>query len=123
MRPKTLILDEPTAGLDPAGRKEILSHILEYRKQTGAAVVLVTHSMENIARAADSLTVLSRSKTVLRGTLDEVFSDREALRGIGLDVPTVTRVLLRLKAMGLDADTRNYTLEGAISAIKAVTPC
>lgn len=123
MRPKALILDEPTAGLDPVGRREILSHILEYRRQTGAAVVLVTHSMENIARAADSLFVLSRAKTVLRGSLDEVFSDRETLTSIGLDVPSSTRILLRLRAMGLNVDTRAYTSESAIKAIKAVKPC
>lgn len=118
MRPKVLVLDEPTAGLDPAGRKEILSYILEYRKQSGSAVVLVTHSMDNIARAADSLHVLSRSKTVLRGPLCEVFSNREALTAIGLDVPAPTRVLLRLRAMGMDVDTGAYTLEDAIAAIR-----
>ena len=85
--------------------------------------MLVTHSMENIARAADSLFVLSRAKTVLRGSLDEVFSDREALTSIGLDVPASTRILLRLRAMGLDVGTRAYTLESAIEAIKAVVSC
>ncbi|MDR0325048.1 MAG: energy-coupling factor transporter ATPase [Oscillospiraceae bacterium] len=123
MRPKVLVLDEPTAGLDPSGRQEILSHISEYRKQTGAAVVLVTHSMEDIARTVDSLTVLSRSKTVLRGTLDEVFQCRETLTKIGLDVPTVTRVLLRLRSLGMDVDARAYTPEAAIGAIRAVGQC
>jgi energy-coupling factor transport system ATP-binding protein len=73
--------------------------------------------MDNIARAADSLTVLSRAKTVLHGTLNEVFSKRDALTEIGLDVPAVTRVLLRLRAMGLDVDTGAYTLESAIDAL------
>jgi energy-coupling factor transport system ATP-binding protein len=123
MRPKILVLDEPTAGLDPAGRREIMGHISEYRRQTGAAVILVTHSMEDIARNVDSLTVLSKAKTMLRGTLDEVFSQREALTGIGLDVPAVTRVLLRLRALGLDVDAGAYTLEDAIKAVRAVAPC
>ncbi len=123
MRPKVLVLDEPTAGLDPSGRHEILEHVRDYRTQTGAAVVLVTHSMEDIARAADSITVLSRAKTVLRGTLHEVFSHRETLTGIGLDVPAVTRVLLRLRAMGLNVDTGAYTLEDAVKAVRAVRAC
>ena len=118
MRPKALVLDEPTAGLDPAGRQEILSHISAYRRQTGAAVVLVTHSMEDLARTADSLTVLSRAKTVSRGPLDEVFHNRETLTQIGLDVPTVTRVLLRLRALGLDVDVNAYTLEAAIDSLR-----
>ena len=123
MRPKALVLDEPTAGLDPSGRQEILDHISGYRKRTGAAVVLVTHSMEDIARTADSLTVLSMSKTLLRGTLEDVFQNRDSLTRIGLDVPIVTRVLLRLRALGLNVDTNAYTPEAAIAAIKAVRPC
>ena len=117
MRPKVLVLDEPTAGLDPSGRREIMSLLSAYRKQSGAAVVLVTHSMEDIARAADSLTVLSRSKTVARGSLNEVFHNRETLTQIGLDVPAVTRVLLRLRSLGLDVDTEAYTLEDAIESL------
>jgi energy-coupling factor transport system ATP-binding protein len=126
MQPKVLVLDEPTAGLDPSGRAEIMRYIAEYRRRTGAAVVLVTHSMEGIARAADSLTVLSRAGTILRGSLGEVFSQRETLRSIGLDVPAATRILLRLKALGLDVDTTAYTMEDAIGALgrlKAVKPC
>jgi energy-coupling factor transport system ATP-binding protein len=123
MRPKVLVLDEPTAGLDPAGRQEILAHVSDYRKKTGGAVVLVTHSMEDIARAADTLTVLSKSKTILRGTLNEVFSQREALLKTGLDVPAVTRILLRLRALGLDVDTNVYTPEDAIKAVKGAASC
>lgn len=123
MRPKVLVLDEPTAGLDPSGRRKILEQISSYRRQSGAAVVLVTHSMEDIARTADSITVLSRAKTVSRGTLNEVFSNRETLTGIGLDVPTVTRVLLRLRALGVDVSTEAYTMETAVEAIRAVKPC
>jgi hypothetical protein len=79
--------------------------------------------MEDIARTVDSLTVLSRSKTLLQGSLDDIFQNRETLTQIGLDVPIVTRVLLRLQALGLDVDTRAYTLESAIDAIRAVRPC
>ncbi|MDR0292773.1 MAG: energy-coupling factor transporter ATPase [Oscillospiraceae bacterium] len=121
MRPKVLVLDEPTAGLDPAGRREILGHISEYRRQTGAAVVLVTHSMEDAARVADSLTVLAHAGDVLRGSLKDVFAQRETLTGLGLDVPAVTRVLLRLRALGLDVDAGAYTTEDAIKAIKEVS--
>jgi energy-coupling factor transport system ATP-binding protein len=123
MRPKVLVLDEPTAGLDPAGRHEIMDYISYYREKTGAAVVLVTHSMEDVARAADSLTVMSRSKTILNGSLHDVYHNRETLTQIGLDVPIVTRVLLRLRSLGLDVGTDAYTPEAAIAAIKAVRKC
>jgi energy-coupling factor transport system ATP-binding protein len=79
--------------------------------------------MEDIARTVDSLTVLSGAKTMLRGTLDEVFRRRDMLTQVGLDVPAVTRVLLRLRAMGIDVDTGAYTLEAAVGAIKAVSRC
>ena len=117
MRPKILVLDEPTAGLDPAGRREILDRVSGYRRQTGAAVVLVTHSMEDIARTVDSLTVLSGAGVAMTGSLREVFSRREELVAIGLDVPAVTRVLLRLRAMGLDVDTACFTLETAAAEL------
>lgn len=113
MRPRVLVLDEPTAGLDPSGRRDILNRVSAYGKQTGAAVVLVTHSMEDIARTADTLTVLSRAKVVMRGELRNVFSQREELLKIGLDVPSVTQVMLRLKSMGLLVDTSCYTVETA----------
>ena len=117
MRPKILVLDEPTAGLDPAGRREILDHVSQYRRRTGAAVVLVTHSMEDIARTVDSLTVLSGAGVAMTGSLREVFSRREELVAIGLDVPAVTRVLLRLRAMGLDVDASCFTLETAAAEL------
>ena len=113
MRPKVLILDEPTAGLDPAGRREILSHIKQYRQATGAAVVLVTHSMEDIASTVDDLTVLSDSKIVMSGSLREVFSRGDELEKIGLSAPAITRIMLRLMAMGVELDAAVYTVEDA----------
>lgn len=119
MRPKVLVLDEPTAGLDPAGRNDILEHIKQYRSTTGAAVVLVTHSMEDIARTADRLTVLSDARVVMSGSMSEVFSHAESLERIGLSIPSVSRVLLRLKAMGLDGlNTGLYTVEDAARELR-----
>jgi len=118
MHPEFLVLDEPTAGLDPAGRTDILNRISQYRKKTGGAVVLVTHSMEDIARTVDSILVLSRAKTALSGAPSEIFGNRKALQEIGLDVPAVTRVLLYLRDMGLDIDTSGHTVEQAVKILK-----
>jgi len=121
MRPRFLVLDEPTAGLDPAGRQDILRRVTRYSASTGAAVVLATHSMEDIARMADDILVLANARAALHGPLSQVFRQRERLLEIGLDVPAVTRVLLRLRAMGFRVNTAAYTLEDAAKAIKAAT--
>ena len=113
MKPSVLILDEPTAGLDPAGRRDILAHIKQYRRATGAAVVLVTHSMEDIAKTVDDIAVLADSRIFMTGSLRDVFSKGEELERIGLAAPAVTRVMLRLGAMGIDLDTGLYTVEDA----------
>ena len=120
MRPRYLVLDEPTAGLDPAGREDILRRVTGYGQSTGAAVVLVTHSMEDISRTVDELVVLANARVEMTGTLNEVFRRRDALLEIGLDVPTVTRVLLRLRSMGLEVDPAAYTLETACEAVRRV---
>ncbi len=114
MRPKALILDEPTAGLDPTGRRDILEQIQAYRRASGAAVILVTHSMEDIARTVDELTVLSEGKIVMGGQLRDVFSKGEELKRIGLTVPTVTAVMKRIKGMGVELDDSVYTLDDAV---------
>ncbi len=113
MRPRVLILDEPTAGLDPSGRREILAHIKQYRQVTGAAIVLVTHSMEDIARTVDDLTVLSEARVVMSGNLREVFSRGDELERVGLAVPSITQIMLRLRAMGITLDAAAYTVEDA----------
>ena len=113
MRPDVLILDEPTAGLDPQGREAILSQIRAYHERSGNTVILVTHSMEDIARAVERLIVLNDSKVLMDGTPAEVFSKSDLLEKIGLDVPQITRVFLRLREMGVEVDSAVYTVKFA----------
>lgn len=111
MEPKVLVLDEPTAGLDPQGRDAILAQIQAYHRAKGAAVVLVSHSMEEIARNVDRIVVLSDGKVYMEGTPKQVFARAHELEQVGLDVPQVTKVAAALKARGLDIDTAVYTVE------------
>ena len=111
MEPKVLVLDEPTAGLDPQGRDTILAQIQAYHRAKGAAVVLVSHSMEEIARNVDRIVVLSDGKVYMEGTPKQVFARAHELEQVGLDVPQVTKVAAALKARGLDIDTAVYTVE------------
>ena len=111
MEPKVLVLDEPTAGLDPQGRDAILAQIQAYHRAKGAAVVLVSHSMEEIARNVDRIVVLSDGKVYMEGTPKQVFARAHELEQGGLDVPQVTKVAAALKARGLDIDTAVYTVE------------
>lgn len=113
MRPKVLILDEPAAGLDPRGRREVLGNITAYRDKTGAAIIMISHSMEDIAEYCDKIVVMSDSKVLLSGTPEEVFSHSDELMKTGLTVPQVTKVLCELKAMGYDVDTSAYTVDKA----------
>lgn len=117
MRPRVLVLDEPTAGLDPAGRESILQNILEYRKATGCTVILVTHSMEEVARIAERLVVMNGSKVAMDGTPAEVFSRAKELAGMGLSVPEVTLIAGRLRALGVQLPAAIYTMEQLVSAI------
>ena len=111
MEPKVLVLDEPTAGLDPQGRDAILAQIQTYHRAKGAAVVLVSHSMEEIARNVDRIVVLSGGKVYMEGTPESVFARAQELEQVGLDVPQVTKVAAALQARGLDIDTAVYTVE------------
>ena len=111
MRPKALILDEPTAGLDPAGRESILNNIRNFRKSTGATVLLVSHSMDDIARVAQRLIVFSQGHVVLDGTPAEVFSHAEELRDMGLTVPAATEIALALRKRGMNLPESVYTIE------------
>ncbi len=113
MRPEVLVLDEPTAGLDPKGRDDILAHIAAYREKQGCAVVLVTHSMEEIARAVSRVVVLSKAKILMDAPPREVFSRVDELRAVGLNAPAVTRIMLRLRELGLEADAGVYTVDAA----------
>lgn len=117
MEPEVLVLDEPTAGLDPRGREDLFRAIGDYRKNTGATVIIVSHSMEDLARLCDKLLVLSKGKKIMFGSVSEVFSKSDELINLGLDVPMVTKVLLELKKMGVSVDTNAFTLEKAVSNI------
>ena len=119
MRPEVLILDEPTAGLDPAGRDEIFAEIQEYHKQTGATILFVTHSMEDAARMADRMLVMKDAKVMLLGTPREVFSHAEEIIAAGLDIPEITKVILELNRRGLSLDPSIFTVEDAVRALAA----
>ena len=118
MHPRVLVLDEPAAGLDPEGRDTILSQIQEYHKATGITVVLVSHSMEDIARYANRVLVLSKAKIAMYDTVEKVFARAPELLELGLSVPQVTQIFLRLKEMGLDIATDVYTIPYAVKTIR-----
>ena len=117
MEPEVLILDEPTAGLDPEGRAEILANIERYRKEMNATIMMVSHSMEDVARMTDRLLVLCGSRIAMEGTPSEVFARAEELVEMGLSIPQVTQVFLHLKKMGLDIGSV-YTIDQAVEALK-----
>ena len=117
MEPEVLILDEPTAGLDPEGRAEILANIERYRKEMNATIMMVSHSMEDVARMTDRLLVLCGSRIAMEGTPSEVFESAEELVEMGLSIPQVTQVFLHLKKMGMDIGSV-YTIEQAVEALK-----
>lgn len=113
LRPKVLILDEPTAGLDPKGREDILREIRRYHKETGRTVLLVSHSMEDVARYAEKILVMNQSKLFCYDTVEHVFQHAEALQQMGLEVPQVTRVCMALRQQGIPLDESIYTVEEA----------
>ena len=117
MEPDVLILDEPTAGLDPASRAGILENIETYRKTKNATIMMVSHSMNDVARLTERLLVLSGSKLAMDGTPAQVFTRADELLDMGLDIPDVTRVFLRLKQLGLPLEPV-YTIEQAVAAVK-----
>ncbi|MCL1632909.1 energy-coupling factor transporter ATPase [Sporolactobacillus sp. CPB3-1] len=113
MRPSVLVLDEPTAGLDFDGRALILQQLEQFRIKSGAAIILVTHNMDDIAEHAQRVIVLHEGRMVLSGTTASVFSEADILKQCGLDVPQITRVLIKLKERGLPVRTDAITLEAA----------
>lgn len=117
MRPEVLVLDEPAAGLDPQGRDIILDGVFKYREKTGATVIIVSHSMEDMARLCDDIIVLSDGEVVLQGTRDEVFGESEMLERIGLAVPQITLLMHELNARGIRVDNGIYTQEAAVREI------
>jgi len=117
MQPEVLVLDEPAAGLDPAGRDRVMRLITEYREKTGSTVVIVSHSMETAARYADKIVVLNDGRLFMSGTPDEVFSRAEEIEKIGLNVPPVTRLIHALIREGYDLPDNIYTAEQAAQAL------
>lgn len=113
IRPEVLILDEPTAGLDPRGREEILEEIKAYRRQTGATILLVSHSMEDVARHAQKILVMNAGKVFCYGTVENVFRRSQELQAIGLAVPQITRVCNALRAKGIPLTEDIFTVEQA----------
>ena len=119
MEPEVLILDEPTAGLDPIGRAEILGNIESYRKAKNATIMMVSHSMEDVARLTDRLLVMNGSRLAMDATPAEVFTHAEELVEMGLSIPQVTQVFLHLRKMGLDVENV-YTIDQAVAALKRI---
>ena len=117
MEPEVLILDEPTAGLDPVGRSEILGNIQSYRKAKNATIMMVSHSMEDVARLTDRLLVMNGSKLAMDAPPAQVFTHAEELTQMGLNIPQVTQVFLELKKLGLDVKNV-YTIEQAAAEIR-----
>lgn len=116
MQPKVLILDEPTAGLDPIGRDTILDMIKNYRKKTGSTVLLVSHSMEDVAKIATKVAVMNNARLEMYGTVDEVYSHAERLREIGLNIPQISKVFEILKKNGHDFGSV-YTVDRAVEVL------
>ena len=117
MRPDVLVLDEPAAGLDPRGRREILGALSEYVREREASIILVSHSMEDMASYCDNVVVMNNAKVMKVGTVDEIFSDADFLSDIGLDVPVVAKIASSLKKAGIDLKGKLYTVSGVKEAI------
>ena len=117
MRPEVLVLDEPAAGLDPRGRREILGGLTEYVKRNDATVILVSHSMEDMASYCDNVVVMNHGEVYRSGTVDEIFSDADALEAIGLDVPGVAKIASAMRKRGINLCGKLYTIDGVRDAI------
>ena len=118
MRPEVLVLDEPAAGLDPLGRNYIFDGIRTYQRKTGSTVLIVSHSMEDMARYSDDVIVLAGAKILRQGTREEVFAHVEELAETGLDVPQITHLMRLLREHGIDAPKNVYTVAEATEALK-----
>ena len=118
MRPEVLVLDEPAAGLDPLGRDVILKAVRDYGRNTGATVIIVSHSMEDMAVYCDDIVVMAHAKVFLNGTRDEVFAHAAELRSVGLDVPQITHLALLLQEKGMQLPSGIYTVDAALHALQ-----
>lgn len=120
MRPEVLVLDEPAAGLDPQGRREIFGGIRAYNRETGSTVVIVSHSMEDMAQYCDDVAVMAHARLLMTGTRDEVFARADELEAVGLDIPVITKLSSLLRQGGMPLDPGLYTLEAAEAALAQV---
>ena len=118
MEPQVLVLDEPMAGLDPAGREDVFAFIKEYQRQHGITVIFVTHSMEDAAKMADRIIVMERGKILLQGTPEEIFCHADELVQAGLNIPQVTQVFSELRRRGVDMPGNVYTVEQALDVLR-----
>ena len=121
MEPEIVIFDEPTAGLDPAGCASLLENIRSYREASGATIVMISHSMDDVAKLADRLLVLNDGSMEMLGTPSQVFAKADRLQEIGLSVPQVTSLFLRLHELGLNVDPATYTQEDALRQLLSMT--
>ena len=119
MEPKLLVLDEPAAGLDPEGRDTILSQIKKYHQETGSTIVLVSHSMEDIAKYADKVLVMNAGEIAMYDETERVFARAPELLAMGLSVPEVTKIFMKLKELGVDISTDVYTIPYAVKTLLA----
>jgi energy-coupling factor transport system ATP-binding protein len=119
MQPRVLVLDEPCAGLDPVGREMILNQVKNYHQKTGGTVILVSHSMEDIANYADKVIVMEKGEIYKYADTEEVFADAENLSRMGLGIPAITKVFLKLRELGADIDTDVYTIPYAVKTLLA----
>ncbi len=117
MEPEILVLDEPTAGLDPKGRDTVFSLIRDYREKTGSTVIIVSHSMEDVAKLATKALVMNQGTVAMYGTIDEVYSRADELVTMGLNVPQITRIFMRLKSEGFPINGNIYTVEQGVNEI------
>ena len=108
--PRVLVLDEPTAGLDPVGRESILQKIMDYRRETQGTILLISHSMDDVARLATRLLVFDRGKIAMDGTPAQIFDRAEELKSMGLTVPAATEIALALHRRGIDIPESIYTI-------------
>jgi len=120
MRPEVLVLDEPAAGLDPLGRTYIFDGIREYQRKTGSTVLIVSHSMEDMARYCDDVIVMSGAKVLLQGERAEVFAHVDELAKTGLDVPQITHLMKLLRERGVDVPKNVYTVDEAVAALRGL---
>ncbi len=117
MNPEVLVLDEPAAGLDPLGRNAIFDGIRRYSSESGATIIIVSHSMEDMAKYCDDLIVMNEAHVAMFGSKENIFSRGEELKNIGLDIPQITELVILLRKHGIELDKNIYTVESAQDAL------